>query len=29
MFFIIDEARETVLNFSQGTVKFCECNFVE
>ena len=25
MFFIIEEAKETVLDFSQGTVKVCEC----
>ena len=26
MFFIIEKAKETVLDFSQGTVKvFCEC----
>ena len=25
MFFIIEEAKETILYFSQGTVKVCEC----
>ena len=25
MFFITEEAKEAVLDFSQGTVKFCKC----
>ena len=29
MFFIIEEAKETVLDFSQVTVKVCECNSIE
>ena len=29
MFFIIEEAKETVLDFSQGTIKFCKRNFIE
>ena len=29
MFSIIEEAKETFLDFSQGNVKVCECNFVE
>ena len=29
MFFIIEKAKEIVLDFSQGTVKICECNFIE
>ena len=29
MLFIIKEAKETVLDFSQATVKFCKYNFVE
>ena len=29
MILIIEEAKETVLDFSQGTVKVCEYNFIE
>ena len=29
MLLIIEEAKETVLDFSQGTVKVCEYNFIE
>ena len=29
IFFIIEEAKETVLAFSQGTVKVLKCNFIE
>ena len=25
MFFIIEEWKETILDFSQGTVNYCEC----
>ena len=28
MFFITGEAKETVLDFSQGTVKFCKISFL-
>ena len=24
-FFIIEKAKETILDFSQGTVKYCQC----
>ena len=29
IFFIIEEAKEIVLAFSQGTVKVLKCNFIE
>ena len=29
IFFIIEEAKETIFKFSQGTVKVCERNFIE
>ena len=29
MFFIIEEAKETVLDFSQETLKVCKYNFIE
>ena len=29
MFLIIEEAKETVLEFSQGTVKVCKCNSIQ
>ena len=29
MFFIIEETKETVFEFSEGTVKLNECNFIE
>ena len=29
MFFITEQAKETVLDFSQGTEKSCECNSIE
>ena len=29
IYFILEEAKETVLDFRQGTVKVCECNSIE
>ena len=29
MFFVIEEAKETVLDFSQETLKVCKYNFIE
>ena len=29
MFFIIEEAKETMLDFSQGTVKVLKCNSIK
>ena len=29
IYFILEEAKATVLDFSQGTVKFCKCNSIE
>ena len=29
IYFILEEAKETVLDFSQGTAKFCKCNSIE
>ena len=29
MLFITEQVKETVLDFSQGTVKFWKCNFIE
>ena len=29
IYFILEEAKENVFDVSQGTVKVCECNFIE
>ena len=29
MYFLFEEAKETVSDFSQGTVKFCKCNSIQ